>query len=987
MSDLSQMLNHPFVETLGWSLVHFLWQGILLAAVAAAALLSLKNASAALRYGVACLAFLLMAAAPAVTAWHLTSNTTALANREAIAAEFGIGETTQERNGSLVTDGSLPETISEPASNVGQTPAFSLSRAVSGSDSESATLSSWMTALVTCWLFGVTALSLRLILTLVRVSRLRSRDTAQPAEGLAERVEAMARRLSVSRPVRLAQSALVEVPTVIGVLRPLILLPATAMTGLSAEQLDAILAHEIAHVRRHDYFINLIQTVIETLLFYHPAVWWLSGRIRQERENCCDDIASDVCENPVRYAEALVRMEELRTPAGGLAMAATGGSLNMRIRRLLGKTSHESSTSWWVGGLVSLLTVFGLVVTLASLSSQSLAEEPVPPQPTEASADPQLTPRKERTKDETEPLTPASIADAMEESMRQYSTVDFSADQLKDDGAEPELSKPTEGFREVEASFRYRADGKRFLAERTAIDGSNNGTWIEGFDGKTHYHSRRGLLILGEESLTGQALSATNLLFSLNGRPTETLGFLRDENARIVAETSIEGTTCQVIEIPFTRGDRSWTYHITVAPERSSLPLVLTRTEKGETTIRHTLSQLVPTGGAWYAKRVTTTRYNDGKVSRHRQIQITRFSTRPDISAAAFAPPIVLGTNVLDRRVGFGWHEDPWWGDLKPWLKQEYDWPRPDLFELHTVCHRGDCPLEGKPAPPIEPAEWLAPDPGGWNRPERKLTLLYFYGGRLITPTPKWAAAINELHRRYRQYGFEVIGLAAATGTPDLSRQAAEEMNLSFPVGIDQKSDTGYGKTFLAYGLESYHGMFFVDHEGLVRPCRYGERSKVTVDGKEVTISHFEAKVIDLLKKAGVDDVEPQVLPDDIFDIKTHNEVLAKWRSLRADAPKDASVHGRVTFNSAPVAGASIKLQPSMTIMSSNTGHGFMLFPDRAATITVPTNPDGTYEVTNLTKGEYKLTYSAKGFQNRNRTILIGDDLPPVNVDVGLTKN
>ncbi|MFT5324030.1 MAG: beta-lactamase regulating signal transducer with metallopeptidase domain, partial [Planctomycetaceae bacterium] len=144
----------------------------------------------------------------------------------------------------------------------------------------------------------MTALSIRLIFTLVSVSKLRSRDTSLPTEALAQRVEALARRLSVSRPVRLAQSALVEVPTVIGVLRPLILLPATAMTGLSTEQLDAILAHEIAHIRRHDYFINLIQTVIETLLFYHPAVWWLSGRILQERENCCDDIASNVCENP-----------------------------------------------------------------------------------------------------------------------------------------------------------------------------------------------------------------------------------------------------------------------------------------------------------------------------------------------------------------------------------------------------------------------------------------------------------------------------------------------------------------------------------------------------------------------------------------------------------------------------------------------------------------------------------------------------------------
>jgi hypothetical protein len=279
---------------------------------------------------------------------------------------------------------------------------------------------------------------------LVRVSQLRSRDTSLPAEVLAQRVEALARRLSVSRPVRLAQSALVEVPTVIGVLRPLILLPATAMTGLSAEQLDAILAHEIAHIRRHDYFINLIQTVIETLLFYHPAVWWLSGRIRQERENCCDDIASHVCENPIRYAEALVRMEELRAPAGGLAMAATGGNLALRIRRLLGQPPRESSSpNWWIGGLVSLLIVIALLLTVVSQSSETLAEEtdrsPVNVRAVE-DEEKNVVPDTE----EASPPTPAQIADAMEASMRSYLTVDLSADVSKGKTAEQKPFEPQE---------------------------------------------------------------------------------------------------------------------------------------------------------------------------------------------------------------------------------------------------------------------------------------------------------------------------------------------------------------------------------------------------------------------------------------------------------------------------------------------------------------------------------------------------------------
>ena len=98
-------------------------------------------------------------------------------------------------------------------------------------------------------------------------------------------------------------------PTVIGWLKPVVLLPASALAGLTPRQLEAILAHELAHIRRHDYLVNLLQTLVETLLFYHPAVWWLSRRIRVERENCCDDLAVSLCGDPVAYAAALADLE------------------------------------------------------------------------------------------------------------------------------------------------------------------------------------------------------------------------------------------------------------------------------------------------------------------------------------------------------------------------------------------------------------------------------------------------------------------------------------------------------------------------------------------------------------------------------------------------------------------------------------------------------------------------------------------------------
>jgi hypothetical protein len=155
----------------------------------------------------------------------------------------------------------------------------------------------------------------------------------------------------------------VAVPTAIGWLRPVILLPVGALTGLTVQQLEAIIAHELAHIRRHDYLINLLQTVIETLLFYHPAVWWVSRRIREEREHCCDDLAVSVCGDALSYARALFTMEQLRAATPPLAMAANGGALMNRIERLVGvKTQRQNHFTGWLAALLILSTLVSVGV-------------------------------------------------------------------------------------------------------------------------------------------------------------------------------------------------------------------------------------------------------------------------------------------------------------------------------------------------------------------------------------------------------------------------------------------------------------------------------------------------------------------------------------------------------------------------------------------------------------------------------------------------
>jgi beta-lactamase regulating signal transducer with metallopeptidase domain len=228
--------------------------------------------------------------------------------------------------------------------------------------------------LVLVWLAGALALTLRLAGGWVLTERLRREPATPLARDWRETLARLARQLRVSRTVRLCESALVEVPTVIGWLRPVILIPASALVGLSAPQLEALLAHELAHIRRHDYLVNLLQSVAETLLFYHPGVWWLSERVRVEREHACDDLAVRATGDVLVYARALTTLETLRRQsqqganARTLVVAANGGSLMQRIQRLI---KAQPAATHGHSPLVASLTIVTLALASIVVGAQT----------------------------------------------------------------------------------------------------------------------------------------------------------------------------------------------------------------------------------------------------------------------------------------------------------------------------------------------------------------------------------------------------------------------------------------------------------------------------------------------------------------------------------------------------------------------------------------------------------------------------------------
>ncbi len=181
------------------------------------------------------------------------------------------------------------------------------------------------------------------------------------------------RRLGIRRAVQVVQSAVVQVPLVVGWLRPIVMLPASALSGLSPAQLESIIAHELAHVRRHDYLVNVLQSVAEALLYYHPACWWISRRIRVEREHCCDDIAVAMCGDGVTYATALADLETRRRDAA-FALAATDGPLIQRVRRVIAPASDTHGPASWAGSLAPLAVMLVLLAGAQAAGRVAIAE-------------------------------------------------------------------------------------------------------------------------------------------------------------------------------------------------------------------------------------------------------------------------------------------------------------------------------------------------------------------------------------------------------------------------------------------------------------------------------------------------------------------------------------------------------------------------------------------------------------------------------------
>lgn len=397
IQQLSDWLSPSVTQQVALALTHSLWQGMIVAFLLDAGLRLFRDqapvdgterASSAptrtrahARYVMACLGLLALAAIPIVNLVVIESAPDSVARLDS-GSELSVDETltatapvtspTQSTETDQVATGVSVSDAREPAVETNERSPQTASAATP--------LMPWAKRIFLqlffwTWFLGVAILSIWHLVGWALSQRLRHSGTTVSHEILTL-VERTAFRLGVHRTVDVRQTLKATTPMVIGWIKPALVLPTKLLSGLATRELEAVLAHELAHVKRHDYLVNLVQTAVETLMFYHPAVWWVSGRIRCEREFCADDLAMQVCDRREQYAQSLVAVVETSLPAPSHAVAATGASLLQRVHRILRFPDQPTPLPWPAkcSALVGVLSALCLGVAMIAVAENRPAE-------------------------------------------------------------------------------------------------------------------------------------------------------------------------------------------------------------------------------------------------------------------------------------------------------------------------------------------------------------------------------------------------------------------------------------------------------------------------------------------------------------------------------------------------------------------------------------------------------------------------------------
>ncbi|MFA9388354.1 MAG: M56 family metallopeptidase [Prolixibacteraceae bacterium] len=359
MKNLQYLFSSEFIEAIGWTIVHSIWQGVIVAIVLAILLLFMRRNSAQLKYIISFFALLIIIGWSGIT----------FANAFSYAKEKSV----------------LKENITSNPEYIKTYFADKLAQASveNGQNAEVGINLRWIkirsffqrnfNLICFIWIVGMLFLIVKMIGGFIYVRRLRRYQLVDIGEEWILKIEEYAHKLNLDRKVAAFFSPLANVPLTLGTIKPVILFPVAAFTGLSVKDVEAIIAHELAHIIRHDYLFNILQSIVEILFFYHPAVWMISAQIRSERENSCDNIAIQLTGDKVAYVKALAAVQINQMEQGQLAMAFASpkSSLLQRIKRLQKKVAMKTN---FIEGLIAA----GVIVVGLALVSFTVGNKVAP---------------------------------------------------------------------------------------------------------------------------------------------------------------------------------------------------------------------------------------------------------------------------------------------------------------------------------------------------------------------------------------------------------------------------------------------------------------------------------------------------------------------------------------------------------------------------------------------------------------------------------
>ena len=350
MNFIYDIIPEEFIKAIGWMIFHSLWQGAVIAFLLGIILLFTKSNNSRLRYNLSAAALFFLFGISLITFIRVYDT-----SADGLSVHAGARIT--NNISTLTNDGSVSsDTMSNPDLI----------------DNVKSYFAGQMPFIVTLWLFGFLLFSLRFIGGALLVQKLRTEGINPLSDSWTARLRELSGRIGLSRAVKIFESSRVKTPVTIGYLKPIILFPIGIISGLPQDQIEAIIIHELTHIKRYDFLINFLQAFIETLLFYHPAVWWISSTIKNERENCCDDNTLELCGGSLIYFKALYNLQQISSTENELALAAIGKK-NQLFRRINRMNSNNKSRSY--GFKFAAFAVLLTIIAAASVYSTSSVSE------------------------------------------------------------------------------------------------------------------------------------------------------------------------------------------------------------------------------------------------------------------------------------------------------------------------------------------------------------------------------------------------------------------------------------------------------------------------------------------------------------------------------------------------------------------------------------------------------------------------------------